>query len=42
MSWHTQEGVMRLTYFGQSAFQLDGSDGTRIFVDPWIKGNLRM
>ena len=30
---------MRLTYFGQSAFQLDDNDGTRILIDPWIEGN---
>jgi L-ascorbate metabolism protein UlaG (beta-lactamase superfamily) len=30
---------MRLTYFGQSAFQLDGPDGTRILIDPWIENN---
>lgn len=30
---------MRLTYFGQSAFQLDGTDGTRILIDPWIEDN---
>jgi len=30
---------MQITYFGQSAFQLDGSDGTQILVDPWIEDN---
>lgn len=30
---------MRLTYFGQSAFQLDGEDGTRLLIDPWIDEN---
>lgn len=30
---------MQLTYFGQSAFLLEGSDGTRLLIDPWIEAN---
>jgi L-ascorbate metabolism protein UlaG (beta-lactamase superfamily) len=30
---------MRLTYLGQSAVQIDGPDGTRLLVDPWIEDN---
>lgn len=29
---------MQLTYFGQSAFQLE-DDGTRLLIDPWIEEN---
>jgi len=30
---------MELTYVGHSAVQLEGSDGTRLLIDPWIEGN---
>lgn len=29
---------MQLTYFGQSAFQLE-ADETKLLIDPWIEGN---
>lgn len=30
---------MELTYVGHSAVQVEGSDGTRLLIDPWIEGN---
>jgi L-ascorbate metabolism protein UlaG (beta-lactamase superfamily) len=30
---------MRLTYFGHSAFLVEGADGTRVIIDPYLSGS---